>query len=170
MSRVMCHMSYVTCHISCVTCHMSKKFSSSFSSDKVVKLIDGRSVINGAYPIQFSSQKANFFCQMACIYLLNSRRSPRSFDFDITYFYPIIVTPSGILDIFNNNQKKLQNRFQLKPDQETWLCRTQWESPYIVVQQTTTVSLTGFPVLRTLYKPMYMHKRTKSQNCEFCVL
>ena len=36
---------------------------------------------------------------------------------------------------------------------------------YIVVQQTTTVSLTGFPVLRTLYKPMYMHKRTKSQNC-----
>ena len=41
---------------------------------------------------------------------------------------------------------------------------------YSVVQQTTTVSLTGFPVLRTLYKPMYMHKRTKSQNCEFCVL
>ena len=41
---------------------------------------------------------------------------------------------------------------------------------YIVVRQTTTVSLTGFPVSRTLYKPMYMHKRTKSQNCEFCVL
>ena len=40
---------------------------------------------------------------------------------------------------------------------------------YIVVQQTTTVSLTGFQVLRTLYKPIYMHKRTKSQNCEFCV-
>ena len=41
---------------------------------------------------------------------------------------------------------------------------------YIVVQQTTTVSLTGFPVLRTLYEPMYMHKRTKSQNCKFCIL
>ena len=30
---------------------------------------------------------------MACIYLLNSRGGTRSFDFDITYFYPIIVTP-----------------------------------------------------------------------------
>ena len=30
---------------------------------------------------------------MACIYLLNSRGGTRSFDIDITYFYPIIVTP-----------------------------------------------------------------------------
>ena len=30
---------------------------------------------------------------MACIYLLNSRGGPQSFDFDITYLYPIIVTP-----------------------------------------------------------------------------
>ena len=43
-------------------------------------------------------------------------------------------------------------------------------SPYIVVQQTTTVSLIGLPVLRTLYKPMVMHKSTNDQNCEFCVL
>ena len=41
---------------------------------------------------------------------------------------------------------------------------------YIVVQQNTTVSLTGLPVLRTLYKPMSMNKSTNSQNCEFCVL
>ena len=41
---------------------------------------------------------------------------------------------------------------------------------YIVVQQSTTVSLTGLPVLRTLYKPMSMHKSTNSRNCEFCVL
>ena len=47
----------------------------------------------------------------------------------------------------------------------TSLIRTQ----YIVVQQFTTVSLTGLPVLRTLYEPMSMHKRTNSQNCEFCV-
>ena len=32
---------------------------------------------------------------------------------------------------------------------------------YIVVQQTTTVSLTGLPVLRTLYKPISMHKQSK---------
>ena len=36
---------------------------------------------------------------MACVYLLNSRGVPRSFDFDITYCYPIIVTP--YLDIID---------------------------------------------------------------------
>ena len=41
---------------------------------------------------------------------------------------------------------------------------------YIVVQQNTTVSLTGLPVLRTLYKPMSMNKSTNSQNCEFFFL
>ena len=46
MSCVMCHMSHVTCHVSCVTF-----FILFFSSDKVVKLIGGGSVINGAYPI-----------------------------------------------------------------------------------------------------------------------
>ena len=30
---------------------------------------------------------------MACIYILNSRGGIWSFNFDITYFYPIIVTP-----------------------------------------------------------------------------
>ena len=40
----------------------------------------------------------------------------------------------------------------------------------IMVQLTAHVSLTGLPVLRTLYKPMSMHKSTNSQNCEFCVL
>ena len=45
-----------------------------------------------------------------------------------------------------------------------------YQCRYIVVQQFTTVSLTVLPVLRTLYKPMSMHKSTNSQNCEFCVL
>ena len=35
---------------------------------------------------------------------------------------------------------------------------TDFAGNYIVVQQTTTVSLTGLTVLRTLYKPMYMIK------------
>ena len=54
--HVICHVSHVTCHVSCVTCHMSHVtffFSSSFS-DKVVKLIGGGSVINGAYPVLFT--------------------------------------------------------------------------------------------------------------------
>ena len=41
----------------------------------------------------FQERKLIFVCQMACIYLLNSHGGTRSFDFDITYFYPIIVTP-----------------------------------------------------------------------------
>ena len=41
----------------------------------------------------FPARKLIFFCRMSCIYLLNSHGGPQSFDFDITYLYPIIVTP-----------------------------------------------------------------------------
>ena len=41
-----CHMSYVTCHVSHVMCHMSH-----LVLDKVVELVGGGSVINGAYPV-----------------------------------------------------------------------------------------------------------------------
>ena len=41
----------------------------------------------------FQARKLFFFCQMACNYLLDSHGSTRSVDFDITYLYPIIVTP-----------------------------------------------------------------------------
>ena len=40
---------------------------------------------------------------------------------------------------------------------------------YIMVELTAHVSLSGLPVLTTLYKLILMHKKTKSQNCEFCV-
>ena len=63
MSRVMCHvscvtchMSRVTCHVSHVTCHMSHLFIFFFFPDKVVELIGGRSVINGATPSSFITQ------------------------------------------------------------------------------------------------------------------
>ena len=49
MSHVMCHMSHVTCRMSRVACHIFFFFYSA----KVVKLIDGESVINGAYPVFF---------------------------------------------------------------------------------------------------------------------
>ena len=50
VSCVTCHghMSRVTCQVSCVRCHMSYK---------VVKLVSGGSVINGAYPVQFSEDE-----------------------------------------------------------------------------------------------------------------
>ena len=38
-----CHVSHVTCHVLCVMCHMSH-----FFVDKVVKLVGGGYVINGA--------------------------------------------------------------------------------------------------------------------------
>ena len=39
-----------------------------------------------------------------------------------------------------------------------------------MVQLTAHVSLSGLPVLTTLYKLTPMHKRTNSQKCEFSVL
>ena len=49
MSRVTCHVSRVMCHVSRVTCHMSHVFFFVFF-DKLVELIGGGSVINGATP------------------------------------------------------------------------------------------------------------------------
>ena len=55
MSRVTCHLSRVKCHVSHVTCHMLHVTCHIFFFFyKVVKLIGGGSVINGAYPVQFS--------------------------------------------------------------------------------------------------------------------
>ena len=63
MSHVTCHMSRGTCHVSHVTCHMSRVtchfflllllLSFSFFLDKVLELIGGGSVINGATPSSF---------------------------------------------------------------------------------------------------------------------
>ena len=38
-----------------------------------------------------------------------------------------------------------------------------------MIQLTAYVSLSGLPVLTTLYKQTPLHKRTNSQNCECCV-
>ena len=46
-------MSVISCHMSCVTCHMSHVMCHMFVLDKVVKLVSGGSVINGAYPVWF---------------------------------------------------------------------------------------------------------------------
>ena len=48
----MCHVSFVTCHVSRVTCHLSHVTCQIFFN-KVVKLVSGGSVINGAYPVYF---------------------------------------------------------------------------------------------------------------------
>ena len=62
MSHVTCHLSHVTCHLSHVTCHMSKYIYIYFfflnydkkyplkKLDKVVELVCGGYIINGAYP------------------------------------------------------------------------------------------------------------------------
>ena len=47
MSCVRCQVSGVKCHVSGVKCH----FFFLFSSDKVLELVGGGSVINGAYPV-----------------------------------------------------------------------------------------------------------------------
>ena len=45
----MCHMAGFTCHMSGVMCQFFVLVY--FSSDKVVELVGGGSVINGAYPV-----------------------------------------------------------------------------------------------------------------------
>ena len=44
---------FIPPNMSRVMCHMLQFVSSSFSSDNLVKLIGGGSVINGAYPVYF---------------------------------------------------------------------------------------------------------------------
>ena len=48
VSHILCHVSCVACHVSHVTCQMSHFF------DRVVKLVSGGSVINGATPFSSS--------------------------------------------------------------------------------------------------------------------
>ena len=38
-----------------------------------------------------------------------------------------------------------------------------------MVQLAVHVSVSGLPVLTIFYRLILMHKRTKSQNCDFCV-
>ena len=51
VSGVRCHMSGVACQVSGVTCHMSHFILFLFLFYKVVKLVVGGSVINGANPL-----------------------------------------------------------------------------------------------------------------------
>ena len=64
----MCHVSHVTCHMSHVTI-----FFVCFFLHKVVKLIGGGSVINGAYPIKFS-HKSSYILGCICHVCGNSIR------------------------------------------------------------------------------------------------
>ena len=59
MAHVICHMSHDTCHMSLVTCPMS--FLNLPFFDKVLELIGGGSVINGAYLVQFQQNQAILF-------------------------------------------------------------------------------------------------------------
>ena len=61
LSHTICHVSRVMCHVSCVLCHVSPvtyfflfkkgKKSGQQKFDKVVELVGGGSIINGAYPV-----------------------------------------------------------------------------------------------------------------------
>ena len=57
MSRVTCHVSRVTCHLALVIffifCFLFYFFFSQNFLDKVVELVGGGGVINGAYPVYF---------------------------------------------------------------------------------------------------------------------
>ena len=54
MSYVTCHGSHVTCHVSHVMCNVSCVIIYIFFLHKVLELVGGGSVINGAYPVLFN--------------------------------------------------------------------------------------------------------------------
>ena len=58
MSCVMCQVSGVTCQVSRVRCLVSHIFFYFIFFYKVVGLVGGGSVINGAYPVKFYTVKA----------------------------------------------------------------------------------------------------------------
>ena len=58
VSGVRCNMSQVTCHVSYVTCPASLIFLFNiFLGVKVEELVNGGSLIQGAYPVQFDLEK-----------------------------------------------------------------------------------------------------------------
>ena len=59
-------------------------------------------ILRGRDPFFFFKIGSNFFCQMACIYLLNSRGGPQWLDFVITiYSYPLftVVTLATVVTV-----------------------------------------------------------------------
>ena len=99
VSCVTCHVSLVTCHMSPVMCHLSpvtcqkylffyifiiKKNKKKIKIlqkilDKVVELVRGGSVINGAYPVQFCVRlifkQSSFILNIQLVFILHSRLS-----------------------------------------------------------------------------------------------
>ena len=51
-----------------------------------------------------------------------------------------------------------------------WIALENRKVLYIMAQMTVYVSVSGLSVSTILYTLICMHKRTKSQNCDFCVL
>ena len=79
-------------------------------------------------------------------------------------------------DIINSADLQIKSMLVVKDCLTLWLSNSLFYAMlvlvthYILVQKSTTVSWAGLPVLRTLYKPISMHKSTNSRNCESCVL
>ena len=72
MSHVTCHVSHFTCHISRVICHTTHFFC------KMVKLVGGGSVINGATPFIFYTAIQWASEQLVCIVVQYKLQSSQS--------------------------------------------------------------------------------------------
>ena len=122
--------------------------------------------------IFFQARKL-IFCQMACIYLLNSCGGPQSFDFDITYFsnysYPLLVNEI-VRGSFRNHQAihmkshtmEITRKWRviLRRNLMTVLCVINVSSPGTIYRDTFLCSVwQGFHV-KELHKESY-----KDANC-----
>ena len=69
-------MSHVMCHVSHVTFFFFLSFFILLFLDKVVKLVGGGSVINGAYPVYFFSMQQTNRGQLTVVALYASHEAP----------------------------------------------------------------------------------------------
>ena len=169
MSLVMCHMSCVLCHLSCVTCRLShvkifvlKFFILFFLSikkvDKVVELVGGGSVINGAYP---SSLDWNGF-EIALIALLITFLSPVYYT--VLYFITLYSTAQHCMTLhYTVLYYTSQHMWQVcglvspsRPFETPYDCRTWIWDKVFNTQDVSSGPDLNYPVCASLWK-MWLH-------------
>ena len=112
-----------------------------------------------------------FFCQMSCIYLLNSRGGPQSFDFDITYFisnysYPLVsVLKSASVERFGASRKQDFLRVKL-----FWLksCSCKKKVSFSMSGLGYLLLQPGLLLLRHLQRKCHRRKYCKQMGIFFC--
>ena len=152
VSHVRCQVSGLRCQVSDVRHHLFYLFFSNIFLEKVVRLVGGGSVINAAYPVQFSSLRT-FLPPGKIVPVCPVVQC-------ILQYSAFCITVCTILQC------------TLYSNAVHTAVHTVLQCIHLGSTDCTCFScqLSGLPVLPTLYKLTPMLKRTNSQNCELSVL